>query len=160
MKRILLTAILGVALILGVCTAARAVDVTIPFAFTPSVSTDVVGYTLYARPENGSYGPQDMQWYVDNLVCDAVADECTFDQDVDLPYGTYVFSLAAFSCPGGSGTQCLWSVKSNETDPFEIYEEPPPVIAPEPPTSFKTLMDRIMAFIRNFFNRSRGFRRG
>ena len=122
---------------------AIAVEVEIDFAFTASVSTDVIGYNLYARDVTG--GSFDTQWEIQNLLCDA-AGECTFTLTADLDYGTYAFVSTAFNSE-------LESRFSDETEPFEVVQSPPPATRPEPPTGLRTVFQKIIVRMQDFFER-------
>lgn len=127
-------------------------QVTIPFAFTPSTSSDVVDYELYARDVDGTF-ENGRAWIVGNsLNCPQYSSECTFELVTDMDYGWYVFGLKAID------SEELYSDMSNETDPFEVKAYVPPPVKPNPPTGLRTLIQRIIAFFQSFFNR--GFRIG
>jgi len=117
-----------------------AVEVEIDFAFTASVSPDVISYKIYAKPTGGEF---DQGWDVENLVCTNDG-ECAFTLIADMDYGTYTFAATALNSE-------LESDLSTETNSFEIVATPPPVTKPQPPTQFRTLFQKIIAWLMNFF---------
>jgi len=118
-----------------------AVEVEIDFAFTASTSSDVIGYRIYAKPTGGEF---DTGWNVENLVCTNEG-ECAFTLVADMDYGTYTFAATALNSE-------LESDLSNETNSFEIVGAPPPVTKPQPPTNFRTLFQKIIAWFMNLFS--------
>ena len=124
---------------------ALAVPVDIEFAFTASVSTDVVGYTLHMRSASGT--TFDTVWDMKGFTC---ADtECSFILvAAEIPYGEYVFAMKAFD------DQLNESDLSNETEIFRIVE--PDTDPPLPPTDVRTILQKIIAWFLNFLNGLKG----
>jgi hypothetical protein len=116
---------------------AFAVQASIEFAFTASESTDVIGYKLYAR--NADSADYVYAWTMDTITCD-IAGECSFVLDTDLPYGEYYFIATAYN-------DQYESVPSNETEKFTLEKK---VYRPLPPRNFRTLLDKIIAWLNKF----------
>lgn len=132
-----------------VSTIAYAVNVEIDFAFTASTSPDVIGYKIYAKPVGGSFN---QGWDVENLVCTNDG-ECAFTLEADLSYGAYTFAATALNDE-------LESSFSIETELFEVVQPPPPVIKPNPPTRFRTLFQKIIAWLFRIFRMDNRMRIG
>lgn len=89
-------------------------------------------------------------WY----VCDT-SNTCQVTLTIDLPYGDYVFGAKAYNAEN------MLSDMSDETEVWTLEEapvEPPPVIKPQPPTNFRTFLQKVIAFFKRFSRNWRSFR--